>query len=45
MEVDKPVDDKDQSTISSNNVEQSKEKEEEEEEDFLIMADIGHDPL
>ncbi len=45
MDVDTPLDDKDQSTISSNDLEQSKEKEqkEEEEEDFLIMADIGHD--
>jgi len=45
MEVDTPSDTKDQSTISSNNAEQSKEKEQdkEEDEDFLIMADIGHD--
>jgi hypothetical protein len=41
MEVDKPSDSKDQSTISSNHAEQAKE--EEEDEDLLIMADIGHD--
>lgn len=44
MEVDpSSTTSKDQSTISTDNVEQSKDKEEEEEEDFLIMADIGHD--
>jgi len=45
MEIDTPSDTKDQSTISSNNAEQSKEKEQEEdeEEELLIMADIGLD--
>ncbi len=45
MEVDTPLDAKDQSTIPSNNAEKSKEKDQDEsgDEEFLIMADIGHD--
>jgi hypothetical protein len=43
MEVDAPSNSRDQSTVSTNNAEQSKEEEEDEDEDFLIMADIGHD--
>jgi hypothetical protein len=42
MEVDASSDSKDQSTVSTNNAEESKEGEDE-DEDFLIMADIGHD--
>ena len=43
MEVDAPSDNKDQSTVSSNNAEQQSQEGEDEDEDFLIMADIGHD--